>query len=213
MNPEEQMSVDTEAEASAKCVEKHVVLAWTSDGGPDKATVSITAEKPAPNVEKPEPPAMVQSAAPDQIAAGPNQIKAEVAPGKPPSRVEQREAQMALPVSLPESLTFHCVQPYELDSLGHLVRPVSLAVASATTGCALGMIPLVHGALDAVGDLSKVSNDAMLWYLIYAMIFALCSGISIIAWINVVRGRTDARKLLQQIRRRPKIPLSQVSNQ
>ncbi len=111
---------------------------------------------------------------------------------------------------MPESLVFHCVQPYELDSLTHLVRPVSLAVASVTTGCALGMIPLVRGALDAVRDLPNTTNGAMLWYLIYAMIFALSSGISIIAWINAFRGRRDARRLLHEIRQRPNIPLSQI---
>ncbi len=119
---------------------------------------------------------------------------------------EQHGPPDRLPVSLPESLDFHCVQPYELDSLTHLVRPVSLAVASLATGCALGMIPLVRGALDAVGDVSKITNGAMLWYLIYAMIFALSSGVSVIsAWINALRGRSDARRLLRLLRQRPNI--------
>jgi hypothetical protein len=50
----------------------------------------------------------------------------------------------------------------------------------------------------------------MLWYLIYAMIFALSSGVSIIAWINVFRGRRDAQQLMYEIRQRPNIPLSHI---
>jgi hypothetical protein len=75
------------------------------------------------------------------------------------------------------------------------------------------MIPLVIGALNAVHDLSKTTNDGMLWYLIYAMIFALSSGISMIAWINAWCGRSDARRLLDEIKKRPEIVLSQVARQ
>jgi hypothetical protein len=203
MNLEDQMSVDTAAEASAICVEKHVVLAWTPDSGPDQTNVSITAEKPAAKPEKSE----LQPAIPP---AGPDRTKVHTPEKIPAIQVEQRGAPIAFPVSLPESLYFHCVQPYELDSLTHLVRPVSLAVASLTTGCALGMIPLVRGAIDAVGDVTKITSGAMLWNLIYAMIFALSAGISIIAWINALRGRSDARRLLREIRMRPNIPLSQI---
>ena len=200
------MSIDTAAEASAICVEKQTVRAWTPTSRPDQTTATIVAEKPAPKPEKPE-------LQPNVPPAGPDQIKVDTKAAKPAIQAEQREAPIAFPVSLPESLDFHCVQPYELDSLTHLVRPVSLAVASATTGCALGMIPLVHGALDAVSDVSRITNGAMLWYLIYAMIFALSSGISIIAWINALRGRSDARRLLREIRQRPNVPLSQIVRQ
>jgi hypothetical protein len=200
------MSVDTAAEASAIRVEKETVRAWTPTSRPDFATANTAAEKPASKVEKSEPQPNVSPAAIDRIKAG---ITAE----QSAKQAEKREAPAAFPVSLPESLDFHCVQPYELDSLTHLVRPVSLAVASATTGCALGMLPLVRGAIDAVGDVSKISSGAMLWYLIYAMIFALASGISIIAWINAFRGRRDARRLLREIRQRPNIPLSQIVRQ
>jgi hypothetical protein len=198
------MSVDTAAEAPAICVEKQTVRAWTPVNRPDQTAASITAEKPTPKIVSQEPQ-------PGGASASADQIKVNIEAEKPAIRVEPREAPIAFPVGLPESLVFHCVQPYELDSLTHLVKPISLAVASATTGCALGMIPLVHSALVAVSDLSKVTNDAMLWYLIYAMIFALSSGLAIIAWINTWRGRRDARHLLQQIRRRPEIPLSQVA--
>jgi hypothetical protein len=198
---EEQMSVDTAAEASAIFVEKQTVRSWTPTSRPE-TTVGIAAEKTAPKLEKPEPQPAV-----------PEQIKLDGAAKKPAVPAAPRATPIAFPVSLPESLDFHCVQPYELDSLTHLVRPVSLAVASATTGCALGMIPLVHGALDAVANPSNVSNGGMLWYLIYAMIFALASGISIIAWINTFRGRNDARRLLREIRQRPNIPLSQIVKQ
>jgi hypothetical protein len=197
------MSVDTAAEAPAICVEKQAVPPWTRSSRPDQTTADTATEKPSPKVEKSE-------SQPNLSAAGPDSIKANNAVEQPAIKVEQREAPIAFPVSLPESLDFHCVQPYELDSLTHLVRPVSLAVASLATGCALGMLPLVRGALDAVGDLSKITNGAMLWYLIYAMIFALCSGISIIAWINALRGRSDARQLMRVIRQRPNIPLSQI---
>jgi len=197
------MSVDTAIKASAISVEKQAVPAWTPSSRPDQATADAAAEKSAPKLEKSE-------SQPNVSSGGPDPIKADNAVEKPAIKVEQREAPIAFPVSLPESLDFHCVQPYELDSLTHLVRPVSLVVASLATGCALGMLPLVRGALDAVGDVSKISNGAMLWYLIYAMIFALCSGISIIAWINALRGRSDARRLLREIRQRPNIPLSQI---
>jgi len=200
------MSIDTAAEASAICVEKQTVRAWTPTSRPDQPTAGITAEKPAPKSEKSE-------LQPNVPPAGPEQIKVNNAAEQPAIQAEKREAPIAFPVSLPESLDFHCVQPYELDSLTHLVRPVSLAVASLTTGCALGMIPLVRGALDAVGDVSKITSGAMLWYLIYAMIFALSAGISIIAWINAFRGRRDARRLLREIRQRPNIPLSQIVKQ
>jgi hypothetical protein len=200
------MSVDTAAEASATRVEKQAVPAWTSLSRPDQTTATIAAEKPAPKPEKSDPLAILPP-------TGPVQIKVDLVAEKPAMLAERREPSIAFPVSLPESLDFHCVQPYELDSLTHLVRPVSLAVASLTTGCALGLVPLVRGALDAVGDLSKITSGAMLWYLIYAMVFALCSGISIIAWINVLRGRRDARRLLREIRRRPNVPLSQIVKQ
>lgn len=132
---------------------------------------------------------------------------------KEPMRVEKRELVSEVPASRQESLLFHWVQPYELERLTRIKKPFSLAVASATTGCALGMAPLVNGAINAVHDLSKTTNDGMLWYLIYAMIFALSSGISIIAWINAWCGRSDARRLLDEIKKRPKIPLSQVAHQ
>ena len=194
------MSVETVAETSAIRVEKQTVQTWTPTIRPDQTTVSITAEKPAPKPEKSEQPQA-------------DQIKVQSPDKTPAMQAEQRGAPIAFPVSLPESLDFHCVQPYELDSLTHLVRPVSLAVASLTTGCALGMIPLVRGAIDAVGDVSKISSGAMLWNLIYAMVFALSAGISIIAWINALRGRSDARRLLREIRMRPNIPLSQIVKQ
>jgi hypothetical protein len=200
------MSVDTATQDQASRVEKHAVPAWNPPRGPDQTPVAIVVEKPAPKPEKPD-------AQPNVSPAVPELIKLGSAVEKPALLVEQRAAPVAFPVTLPESLDFHCVQPYELDSLTHLVRPVSLAVASATTGCALGMIPLVRGALDAVRDLSNTTNGAMLWYLIYAMIFALSSGISIIAWINVFRGRRDARQLMREIRQRPNIPLSHIVRQ
>jgi hypothetical protein len=191
------MSVDTTAEASTMCVEKQAARPWTPNSPPNLTTADTAAEKAA---AKPEL----------QTPVKPDPIKSDSTAEQPASQAAPHRAPIDFPVSLPESLDFHCVQPYELDSLTHLVRPVSLAVASLTTGGALGLIPLVHGALEAVGDLSQVSNGAMLWYLIYAMIFALCSGISIIAWINVLRGRSDARRLLREIRRRPNVPLSQI---
>jgi hypothetical protein len=197
------MSVDTAAQGPAIRVEKHAVPAWNPTSRPDQTPVAIVVEKPAP---KPEPP-VVQPIVQPSLA---DQIKLDSVVEKPALPVEKRAAPIAFPVTLPESLDFHCVQPYELDSLTHLARPVSLAVASATTGCALGMIPLVRGALDAVRDPPNTTNGAMLWYLIYAMIFALSSGISIIAWINAFRGRRDARRLLHEIRQRPNIPLSQI---
>ena len=196
------MSVDTAAKASATSVEKQPVPAWTPSTRPDQTTSDTPAEKLALKPEKIEPHLNASSAAAVLI-------KADRAVEIPAAKVTQREA-IAFPVSLPESLDFHCVQPYELDSLMHVVRPVSLAVASLTTGCALGMLPLVRGALDAVADLSKITNGAMLWYLIYAMIFALCAGVSLIAWVNALRGRSDARRLLREIRHRPNIPLSQI---
>jgi hypothetical protein len=198
------MSVETAAaEASAIYVEKQTVQTWTPTIRPDPTIASTTAEKPAPKSEKSELPPSLPPVAPEQI-------KAHSREKMLPMQADMRVASIAFPVSLPESLDFHCVQPYELDSLTHLVRPVSLAVASLTTGCALGMIPLVRGAIDAVADVSKISSGAMLWYLIYAMVFALSSGISIIAWINALRGRSDARRLLREIRMRPNIPLSQI---
>jgi hypothetical protein len=200
------MSIDTAAKSSVVSVEKHTVPAWTPPSRPDQTTATVATEKPPPTVEKSEPQ-------PDVPPAIFGQIKAERTAEKPPIQIQKREMPIAFPVSLPESLDFHCVQPYELDSLTHLVRPISLATASLATGCALGMIPLVRGALDAVSDLSKITNGAMLWYLIYAMVFALCSGISIIAWINTFRGRKDARRLLREIRQRPNVPLSQIVKQ
>ena len=191
------MSVDTTAEASATYVEKQSARPWTPTSQPNQATAETTVEKAA---AKPEL----------QTSAKPEPVKSNSTAEPPASQAAPRRTSIDFPVRLPESLDFHCVQPYELDSLNHLVRPVSLAVASLATGCALGMIPLVRGALEAVGDLSKVSNGAMLWYLIYAMIFALCSGVSIIAWINAFRGRGDARRLLREIRQRPNVPLSQI---
>jgi hypothetical protein len=196
------MSIDTAAEAPAPRVEKQVVRPFTPANPPDQTVPLSAIEKLA---------AKAETVAPKPIAP-PVPIRAEAIVEKP-LQAERREAPIPFPVTLPESLLFHCVQPYELDSLTHLVRPVSLAVASVTTGCALGMSPLVRGALDAVGDLSKVTSPAMLWYLIYAMIFALSAGISIIAWINAIRGRRDARRLLREIRARPNIPLSQIVRQ
>lgn len=196
---EDPMSIDTAAEAST-------VLPWTPTGRSDSKPANNPAEKPAAKVAPPEPQQNLPPAVPAQI-------KVDPAPEPTASPAARREAPIAFPVSLPESLDFHAVQPYELDSLTHLARPVSLAVASLATGCALGMLPLVHGALDAVGDVSKVANGVMLWYLIYAMIFALSSGISIIALINALRGRSDARRLLREIRQRPNIPLSQIVRQ
>lgn len=191
------MSVDMTAEASAICVEKPAARPWTPTSQPNQTTTGTTTETAAAKPELPTP-------------AKPDPIKSNSTAEQPAGQPVRSHASIDFPVRLPESLDFHCVQPYELNSLTHLVRPVSLAVASLATGCALGMIPLVRGALDAVGDLSKVSNGAMLWYLIYAMIFALCSGVSIIAWINAFRGRSDARRLLREIRQRPNVPLSQI---
>lgn len=190
------MSVDIEAEKPTTRVEKQEPRAWLPNRV-DLASVSTIVEKP---VARPEAPPL---SAMDKIAASGE-------PAKPATVVEKPQAWPGVPATLPESVLFHLVQPYEMESLTHLVRPVSLAVASLTTGCALGMIPLVRSALDAVQDLSKVSNAGMLWYLIYAMVFALSSGISIIAWINTFYGRRDARRLMVQIRQRPKVPLSQL---
>jgi hypothetical protein len=201
LNLEDQMSVDTEAEKATIRADKHDVRVWVPANRPDQTSVDTAPEKVVIQVEKPEVQIALPPILPDQL-----NVDAE----KAAIRAEKREVPAGLPGSLPENLSFHCVQPYELDSLTHLVRPVSLAVASATMGCALGMIPLVHNALDAVQDLSKVTNDGMLWFLIYAMIFALSSGVSIIAWINAWHGRSDARQLLREIRQRPKIALSQV---
>lgn len=200
------MSIDTVAEAPETRVEKPAVRTWTSGNRPEQTTAASAFEKLAPKVATAEPKPDVPSPAADPV-------KTAVAVEKPAIQAEKRAEPIAFPVTLPDDLMFHCVQPYELDSLSHLARPVSLAVASITAGCALGMIPLVRGALDAVGDLSKITNGAMLWYLIYAMVFALSSGISIIAWINAFRGRRDARRLLRDIRQRPKIPLSLIVRQ
>ena len=124
------MSVDTAAKASAISAEKQAVPAWTPPSRPDQTTSDTAAEKPAPKLEKIEPHLNVASAAADPVKPV----------EQPVTKVTRREA-IAFPVSLPESLDFHCVQPYELDSLMHVVRPVSLAVASLATGCALGMLP------------------------------------------------------------------------
>jgi len=169
-------------------------------------SVSTEAERDAIRTEKREVRSWTAAIAPE-----PKSINTEAE--KAPIRAEKRELAPGIPANPPESLMFHWVQPYELERLTRIKKPFSLAVASATTGCALGMAPLVNGALNAVHDLSKTTNDGMLWYLIYAMIFALSTGISIIAWINAWCGRSDARKLLNEIKQRPKIPLSQVAHQ
>lgn len=197
------MSVDITADTPAPRVEKQAVPAWNTLKTSAEASLDI-ADKPARPADKPE--------ASPAVASRPNIMRLDLAAGKPAIRVEAPETTAAgTPQNDAESLLFHCVQPYELDSLTHLVKPISLAVAALSTGCALGMIPLVRNALDAVQDLSKVSNEGMLWYLLYAMMFALSSGIAIIAWINVLRGRSDARQLMSEIRKRPKIPLAQVA--
>ncbi len=189
------MSVDTEAEKAIR-VEKREVRAWALSNPLDHPVVGSVAEKASVQVVKPDIQPMVPAGRPEAVEAV--------------DRVEKRAVVSEAAVNPPASLLFHWVQPYELENLRHLVRPISLAVASATTGCALGMIPLVHSALDAVRDLSKVTNDGMLWYLIYAMIFALSAGVSVIAWINTLYGRSDARRLLREIRQRPKIALAQA---
>jgi hypothetical protein len=206
VNQEAQMSIDTAAESTPARGEKDVVRSLTSVSRPDQTTVGSAMDKLARMGEAAQPRANVPPVVADQI-------KTDIAADKPVLQVSKPETTVRFPVTLPDDLVFHCVQPYELDSLTHLARPVSLAVASIATGCALGMIPLVHGAIDAVGDLSKINNVAMLWYLIYAMIFALTSGIALIAWINAIRGRRDARRLLRDIRQRPNIPLSLIVKQ
>lgn len=169
-------------------------------------SVSTEADKDVARTEKREVRAW-------SAASLPNPANVKPDAEKEPKRVEKFEVWSGVSSSRPESLEFHWVQPYELEKLTHMEKPFSLAVAAATTGCALGMTPLVNGAIAAVHDLSKTTNDGMLWYLIYAMIFALSVGISVIAWINAWCGKSDARKLLNEIKQRPKIPLSQVPNQ
>jgi hypothetical protein len=169
-------------------------------------SVSTEAEKDPVRTEKREVRAWT-------AASLPNPSSANADAEKEPKRVETFEVWPGVPASRPESLEFHWVQPYELERLTHIEKPFSLAIAAATTGCALGMTPLVNGALAAVHDLSKTTNDSMLWYLIYAMIFALSVGISIIAWINAWCGRGDARKMLEELKQRPKILLSQIPHQ
>lgn len=195
------MSVDLEAEKPAARVEKQEPLAWRPNRV-DLPGASNSAETSAKPVGKPEA----------QPVTAIDKLAASSEPAKAPVAVEKPQAWPGVPATIPDSVLFHLVQPYELQSLTHLVRPVSLAVASATTGCALGLLPLVRSALDAVQDLSKVPTGGMLWYLIYAMVFALSAGISIIAWINTFYGRGDARRLMAHIRQRPKVPLSQLVN-
>jgi hypothetical protein len=169
-------------------------------------SANTEAEKDAIRTEKREVRSWAAASLPDPKIVNTDAEKAAI-------HVEKCEMMPGVPARRPEGLWFHWVQPYELEKLTHIKKPFSLAVASATTGCALGMIPLVIGALNAVHDLSKTTNDGMLWYLIYAMIFALSSGISMFAWINVWCGRSDARRLLDEIKKRPEIVLSQVARQ
>lgn len=111
-------------------------------------------------------------------------------------------------VSKPESVTFHWVQPYELERLMQIEKPYSLAIASATTGFALGLLPLVQAAFASASDPTKVKSVDMTWNLIYVILFAASVGISVIAWINSFKGKSEATKLLEEIRSRPSGPMS-----
>jgi hypothetical protein len=111
-------------------------------------------------------------------------------------------------VSRPESLLFFWVQLHELEQLVRVERPFSLAVAAATTGYALGVVPLLYDAIHALDDLSKVTANDMVWHIVYCMTFALSVGISVITWGNAFRGKSDARNLLVEIKRRPQTPMA-----
>ena len=110
--------------------------------------------------------------------------------------------------SRPQSLLFYWVQLHELERLMHIERPFSLALASAATGYALGVLPLLRDAYRAINDLSKTSPDELFWHGVYCMTFALAVGISIITWGNAFKGKSDATKLLEEIKRRPRNPVS-----
>lgn len=113
---------------------------------------------------------------------------------------------ISLAVTKPESLVFHWLQTHELERLMRLERPFPLAIASATTGYALGMIPVIQTSAAALSDLSKATHGDLIWAGVYLASMALSVGISITTWIDALRGRSDAKNFLEEIKKRPQSP-------
>ncbi len=87
-------------------------------------------------------------------------------------------------------------------------KPFSLAIAAAATGCALGLLPTLQAGISALHDLSKVSVSDVYWDMGYAAIFALSVGVAIVTWINATSGESEAKALLEEIKKRPMLPMA-----
>lgn len=109
-------------------------------------------------------------------------------------------------VSPPENVHFYWVQLHELEKLMTVERPFSLAIASATTGFFLGLLPMLQEEAAAFSNPGKMTPTAMIWSVIYFALAALFVGISIVTWVDAFRGKSDARQVLADIKKRPAHP-------
>ena len=62
--------------------------------------------------------------------------------------------------------------------------------------------------IQTFADPSKLKYDDVVWDVVYFSVAALSLGISVVTWFNAFRGKSDAKKLIEEIKKRPSLPVA-----
>jgi hypothetical protein len=102
----------------------------------------------------------------------------------------------------PEKLTLHMVEDHQLEALTNMSRPIALALAGASTGGFLGLIPSAMTAFHRVGTTDLTGAD-----MAGALICVGCIVCAVIAWPLAIKGQIAANNAVKSIRDRSQHPI------
>jgi hypothetical protein len=120
------------------------------------------------------------------------------------SKAEGESPGILITHTTPESIQFHLVEDHELETLMNLSLPLSFGVCTTALGAALGFTPDAIGVITDVKEASPVSVAD----LATSFIWIGCLVTFVITGLFTIGGARQTRTVLNNIRSRPRNPLS-----
>jgi len=98
----------------------------------------------------------------------------------------------------PDSITWHKIWDYELDTLTNISRPLTLAISTMLIGAGIGLVaPMISGLEDLFRQKPDTVPD-----LAYLVSCVICVGVGVTVGIFAAQGQLDAHRVKVDIRNR-----------
>lgn len=103
--------------------------------------------------------------------------------------------------TVPATIAMHTIEDHQLTALTNVSRPLTLAVAGASFGAMVGILPFVLDALPRLGTESFGGTE------VFYTVFEVVAIIATIYFGSLaVKGERDAKRLVAEIRARARKP-------